>query len=249
VKFILLLLLFVIGAAAHPSDNVTCANLLASGGYKVILKQAHDLGLVKSVTEPVPLEQLYLRLKTAEWTEADIEQLRSSLLAARQRQFQIDTMSAPELQQFYQNAIHALYIRVVDLWRTQEVRMLVGPVMRRDVEEALSRMLAREFSPWGLEHRELTPEAAREHFRTRKWMMQPWSKYAVFLTEWFEGHPEKFDAREFSKFWDQKASVHALNFEMYQRFYMALNRAVEPSICCLSEPGCVACPHNRRWRR
>lgn len=245
---LLIALLFTI--PAYASDGaVVCANLLASGGYKVILRQAHDLGVVESATDPVPLEQLYLKLKDAEITKPDAEELRAKLAATRQKQFAIEAMSAPEIRQFYKNSLKALYVRTAGLWYTQEVRTQVGPVMSKELEESLTRYLKQSFSPWGLEDRDLTPQAARDLFKQRKWMSWPWQRIAALMAGWYESRDGdlSFDSKEFGKFWD--ANARDLSHEIFQKMYLALNHVADSPACCLSEPGCVNCPHNRRWRR
>lgn len=239
-------------AVASPpvtsKSAATCANLLATGGYKVILRQANDLGILDSPSEPVPLEQLYLKLKDAEYSKLSADELRATLLAARQKHFAIEGMSAKELRQFYENSVNALYVRVAALWYVQEVRTQVGPVMRTELEQTLARLLAREFSPWSLEDRDLKPAAAREHLRERSWMRWPWVKLAAFMTEWIESRGDaNFSSSEFGKFWDSRAQSYGLKYEFYQKLYLALNRVAEAPACCHSEPGCVTCPHNRRW--
>ncbi len=239
----------------HAETQATCANLLGGSTYRVLLKQAFDLDLVDSPEQIVPLEQLYLQLKDAEWNvPAD---LRERLTGARNRQYKISEMSEKELRQFYANAVNTLYVRVTELWTVQEVRTQVGPVMDRTTEATLTRLLAQYFSPWRLVDRDLTPEAARAHFKQRAWMMLPWQKIASFVTEWQDrgaglreqNGDSKFNRAEFSKFWDERAQAYGLSFEMYHRLSLALNRGPDVAVCCHSEPGCVACPHNRRWRR
>lgn len=232
--------------SAHDTA-ATCANLLASGGYRNAVKQAFELGIVASPAEVMPLEEFYLQLKNAE--AAPPPNLREVLTNTRQHQFAIDAMSERELRQFYTNAVNTLYVRIANYWAVQEVRTQVGPVMNRALETTLTRVLAQYFSPWRLEDKDLRPESAREHFRQKKWIMLPWQKIASFVTEWQSHSGEtKFSSMEFSKFWDARAPSYGLNHDVYQRLYLALSRGPDAPACCLSEPGCVACPHNRRWR-
>jgi hypothetical protein len=231
---VILLSSLMLGQAALASDSAVCANLLASGGYKVILRQARELGVVQS-DDPVPLEQLYLKLKDAEWSAPG-----AFNLGYWEKHFAVENLSEPERLQFFRNSVHALYVRAASLWRIQEVRTQVGPVMHPETEAVLAALLRRGFSPWGLEDRDLTPAAAREHFRERKWMAWPWAKLAMFLSAWRES------GTDLSKFWDEHAD--GLPADFYQWIYIALNGRREGPVCCLSEPGCMTCPHNRRWR-
>jgi hypothetical protein len=229
----LLCTVFFFALSVHASAP-TCANILASGGYKTILRQASELGVVAS-TEAIPLEELYLKLKDAEYSEPpDLD------LGYWRNHFSVGGLSEAERRQFFLNSVHALYIRVARLWRIQEVRIQVGPVMHPETETVLAGLLKKSFSPWGLEDRDLTPAAAREHFRAKRWMSWPWAKLAMFLSAWRES------GTDLSKFWDEHSD--GLPADYYQRIYVAVKDRRDGPVCCLSEPGCVTCPHNRRWR-
>lgn len=219
----------------HASSE-TCANLLASGGYKKVLRQAFDLGVLEADEAP-PLQNLYLKLKDAEWAPLEIDKVRGRI-ESKARHYRVSQMDDREAIQFYRNSLRGLYIRVAEMWRLQEVRTQVGPVMKSELEDILGMLLARSFSPWSLEDAELSPQAAREHFESRRWMMWPWMNIAGFTAGFLESD------KSFSDYWDQAGAP--LPFEYYHK----LNRALAEQklkTCCLSEPGCRNCPHNRAW--
>ena len=231
------------------ADDSVCANLLASGTYKIVMRQAGELnpevfdGSLKS------LEQFYVDLKDQEYAMPDPVFVKTRLQEFRAKVFEVGALSDEEALQFYRNNLRSLYIRVAHLWSIQEARNSVGPVMSPPVEQAIAALITQYIRPWRLTDRELMPDTAREHFRARAWMMQPWLSIAGFLVEWFAHHPDEFEARAFSKFWDERASHYHLEFEFYQRMASVLDGAHERRFCCLSTPGCVTCPNNRRWLR
>lgn len=234
--FILIAALLIALPSPTRASSLTCANLLASGGYKMILRQAGELG-VADLETVLPLQSFYLQLKEAEWSVVDASEIRARL-ASRSGRYQIEELSDQDSIQFYRNALRSLYIRVAEMWRVQEVRTQVGPVMKPEIEEILSALLARSFSPWSLEDADLQPASARTHFAERKWMFWPWVKLAGFINGYLESK------KEFSDYWDEHDQE--LPFEFYQKLKLAIAQK-NTKACCLSEPGCRNCPHNRAW--
>lgn len=230
------------------ASGTDCQVLLGHGEHQVISRQASVL--VGEAVDALSMRELYLKLKEQETSlPEDISLLRVRLLSSdRARLYDFERLSDQELLQYRRNAMQALYARVASLWRAQEVRGLAGEwSANHQVMEVLVRLFKKSFLPWGLEDSDLSLEKARAYFAERPWREWPWAEMATLLADFMRHHPGEFSSQDFSRFWDKRAGELGLPFEFYSRLERVLRERSEPSVCCLSEPGCVTCPHNRRW--
>lgn len=246
-RALFVILLLLASPAVMATEN--CNDLLSSSGAKVILRLANELNpqLFPSNEESLTLEDLYLRMKAEEAHPTSAQELRPNLLVSRGRQYQIEQMSDLEIQQFYQNAIRALYARVADQWRRQEVQRLTGITPSRDVQEITGHLLDQFLRPWNLDSENLTAEEARIYFERRAWSTLPWVSLLQFLEAWMQAKSVQSTSRDFQHFWDFKSAEFNLDADLYSRVAMAFGKVGHRESCCHSRPGCVECPHNRRW--
>jgi len=167
-------------------------------------------------------EELFLRLLEPNAPGPD---LRSS----QRDHYNVENMTDAELAQFYDNAIRGLRARVAQLWRQEEVEKIVGKLSPR-VEGVATHLLDTFFSPVGL-NEGLSPDEAEDYFGKRPWITFPWAT-AVQAIEGYSGEAYRFHSDKLSN-------------EDNRRVQLALMTSGRLGDCCLTEPGCTRCPHNR----
>jgi hypothetical protein len=237
--FMIQLLLLFLTLTVHAAD---CGFLLRDGNYKSILKQIEILNPeILRAREPSPA-QIYLDLKNESERIASREidaPLIQRLRETQRDHFAVEGLDARAMTIFYRNALYQLEQRVASLWRQQEVRSLAGRPLSPGAQNFAEHLLDSFFSPNGLNDRSMTFNEAQEYFRTRPWMEFNWSEAirAVELALQSATPPGDIHLPEI------------FNWSEQNRIRLALMQDRRPGVCCLSEPGCTLCPHNREVRK
>jgi hypothetical protein len=248
-KIAILIWLLTSHAPAWPS---TCEAGLVNSQQSVVLKQIAQLN--PKLNEPNRTENwadLYVALKKEEQIYAAggllNSALKSIILANQSKRYEVQNLNPNELRQFYINALRSLYVRVAAFWTHDELLRINGQPLHQDIERVAGRILESTSSPWSLKDRELSAEAAADFFKNQPWQQLPWRQLLNFIEAWKKHSPYEFSYSEFSNFWDLNAEKFGLDISIFSRLQSALSGHESSLFCCLSEPGCTNCPHNRRW--
>jgi hypothetical protein len=229
----LTLLLVMFSTLAHAHD---CDFLLRDGGMKSILRQTAELNAEIVAPERATPAEIYLMLKreSERVARAEVgEDLARRLRESQAHHYRVRELDPHQLTIFYRNALYALEQRAAQLWRRQEARSLAGRPLKPDLQNFAEHMLDTFFSPNGLNDRAMTSREAEEYFRAKPWMDFNWQAAIRAVEDAFKAGTEPvFDDTIFD--WNTQSRIR-----------IALLQDKRPGACCLSEPGCTLCPHNR----
>lgn len=117
----------------------------------------------------------------------------------------------------------------------------------REVQEIAGHILDQFFRPWNLDSENLTTEEARNYFARRAWSSLPWTSLVQFLEMWTHAKSDGGTSSDFSRFWQSNSAKFNLSADLYSVILVAIGKAGHRERCCHSQPGCMDCPHNRRW--
>lgn len=252
-KQILILTWFLFASA--NSQASTCEAALLSSQQNSVFRQIQLLSpeLFEAAGQNSDWEHLYVLLKSEEWkysrNQSLSAQLKEHLAHNRGTHYDFKDFTDADYRQFYINTLRSLYVRAAAFWTVQELENLNGGKLSHEVERVAARILEGTASPWNLKDRDLSPEAAQQYFKTQSWKALPWKNIFAFIRAWKKSSPHDFSHDKFLKFWNEQAE----NFGLEHRYFSPLQQAAsghESSLfCCFSTPGCMNCPHNRRWLR
>jgi hypothetical protein len=248
-KQILILTWFLFASA--NSQASTCEAAVLSSQHSVVFRQIQQLNPELSTAPQGDWAHLYVVLKSEEWKyggETPLNETQKELIAKSQgAHYDFKDFTEAHYRQFYVNALRSLYVRVAAFWTAQELERLNGGKLDPNVQRVAARILEGTASPWNLKDRDLTPESARQYFKTQPWKALPWKNIFAFIEAWKKFSPYEFSHDKFSKFWSEQAENFGLEYQYFSPLQQAASGHEASLFCCLSEPGCNNCPHNRRW--
>ncbi|MGZ3723351.1 MAG: hypothetical protein ACXVA9_10495 [Bdellovibrionales bacterium] len=237
-------LAFFLLALISSARAEDCDFLLRDGVYKSVLRQIQILNpAILTSSEPAPVK-MYLDLKrAAENFKGGVlsDALEGHLRETQLDHYHVDQLSREELAVFYRNALYALLQRAANLWRQQEVRSLAGRPLSRELESFAMHLLDSFFSPNALNDQSLSSREAQEYFRRRPWIDFDWNGALGAVEDWLRLGTERSVAN--------LKLPESFDWNQQNRIRLALSQGRRPGACCLSEPGCTLCPHNRGARR
>ncbi len=248
---ILILIWFLITSTQTYAS--TCEASLQASQQSVVVRQIQQLNpnILGGAKISDDWSSVYILLKTEEQKYAAgglfDPDLKNYILQNQSKHYEFKNFTDRDFKQFYINALRSLYVRAANFWMTAEVTQLAGRQLHPDILKIASRILEGTSSPWTLKDRELTSEAAALYFNERKWERLPWAQLLSFVEAWKKVSPYSFSYDEFSKFWSANAEKFGLDFSLFSRVQSALSGHEKSLFCCLSDPGCMNCPHNRLW--
>jgi len=188
---------------------------------------------------------MYLALKHESLQTGEIpEELVVALKNTQAKHFRTSEMDGTALTLFYRNAVHALMQRAAQLWREEEVAHLSPRPLSPATERAATHLLDTFLSPNGLNDTALTVREAEAYFAERPWAELNWSLAVNAMDEWLSVNSRQ----GFSAIQSFRAPKE-MNWNDANRIRLALSQDRRTGECCLTEPGCTLCPHNRGWRR
>jgi hypothetical protein len=231
---ILLPFIFIFAPACFAHD---CSFLLHDGGYRAVIGQILNLNpeILEGGREPAPAE-IFVRLKreSEKYATADLpERLARALRVSQAKHYAVAALGTSELSNFYRNALRALTLRAAQLWRQQEVRGIAGRPLSPRLQNFAEHLIDTFFSPNGLHDDSLSGSEATQYFASRPWMTFNWEAALATVEE----QPGK-SGRELE-------IPRVFDWNEGHRIRIAMDRDRRPGACCLSEPGCKLCPHNR----
>jgi hypothetical protein len=233
-KSLLVCLVVLVTAPCFAHD---CDLRLHDGSYQSLWRQIHQLNPEILEGGPTATEaQIYLRVKSEseKYATAEISpRFARELAASQRRHFSVENMDLKSLSNFYRNALRALVHRAAALCRRHEVTRLVeGPLTPR-LQRFAEHLLDTFFSPTGLHDDALASTEAAHYFSARPWAGFNWeAAIATVASQPHKGAREIEIPRVFD--WNEA-----------HRIRIALQQDRRTGACCLSEPGCILCPHNR----
>ena len=238
---------FLIPVFGNAQD---CDFLLKSGNYSAILKQIQILNPEIFIRPNSSPAEMYLALKRESERIARDEistELSAHLRATQSEHFAVDTLIS--LTIFYRNALYALEQRAANLWRQQEVRSLAGRPLSPEMQNFAEHLLDTFFSPNTLNDQSLTSEEVQIYFRERPWMKFRWDLALETVGDWMvkEASDSVLNLKTKPTLSAFNSLVLPSSFDWNQQnqIRVALSRDKRVGACCLSEPGCTLCPHNR----
>lgn len=256
-KQILILSWFLFASA--NSQASTCEAAVADSQHAVVIRQIQQLNYkilpsadtIKPGEYPAQWSWLYAFLKFEEYRygrgETLPDDLKAQIVANFGSHYEFKDFTDVHFRQFYINSLRSLYVRVAAFWTQTELVRLNGGPLDEDVARIAARVLESTSSPWTLKDRELTPVSAEQYFVNRKWEELPWSKIFTAIAAWKKYSPYDFSYDKFSKFWNEQGEQLGLDHDVFVKLQQAASGHESSLFCCLSEPGCNNCPHNRRW--
>lgn len=261
-KAVFALLVFVSSAVHAKTCHLIHANEELLSSLTKLIRQATRLNPDLFHREiPKDVASLYLALKVEEWKYGSIPlrevpkllPLPASLVEHLKVEFQkshdLEAANNEALTRFYINALRGLYSRAAEEVKTSIVRKYTTEEFS-DIEHFALGVIESYWAPKDLKNRELSPEMAAELLRVE--IQFPWEKAFALVRAWEKEKAASrfFSRRDFHQWIETRkeleVSVHDLDRIIRALEIVDVNRI---PICCASNPGCAACPQNRRSLR
>lgn len=259
-----LTLLISLSASAHTFEvrhTYLCENQLVGSKGK-IYRQIQELNPDLSPPAHADLASIYLTLKSEEWKYGAIPEDAPFRLKAIPKaliqhisdqfsnEYSVDIGDSETFTYFYLNALRNIYSRVTRLYKDEFVASVAGPNLSTEQKQMALTFFDLSIAPKRLDDREMSPKTAENLLlREQPWTRLDWVKLMAVSNQWIASSPD-WTRRAFYD-WIAQHTELGLSQEETEFFGRAVDQAelTNRSLCCVSEPGCVDCPLNRRSRR
>jgi hypothetical protein len=258
-----LTLLISLSASAHTFEvkhTYLCENQLVGSRGK-IYRQIQELNPELNPPVDADFASIYLTLKKEEWKYGAIPidapfrlkpipaELIQHISDRFSNAYSVEVGDLETFTNFYLNALRNIYSRVSRLYKDEFIASVAGPNLSTEQKQMALTFFDLSIAPKRLDDREMSPAMAAGFLREQPWKQINWSKMMTVSNQWIASSPE-WTRRAFYRWLAQHPEL-GLSQDEAEFFGRAVDQAelTNRTLCCVSEPGCVDCPLNRRYRR